>query len=169
MDKTTQIVFIVFTAAIFVSVLIQCVALLGMFLAARKAEKKIHTLVDDLRIHVLPAARSSRALMEDLSPKLKIITANLVDTTNKVRTMSEEVSVVVADVTQRTRAQAAHVDGMLEGTLDQISHATTTIQHGISVPVRHLTGLLNGLRAALNVMLDKAPRSGLETEDDLFI
>jgi hypothetical protein len=169
MDKTTQIVFIVFTAAILISVVLQSAATLGIFLATRRAQKKIHTLVDDLRIHVLPAARSSRAMIEDLSPKLKVIAANLVDTTNKFRTMSEDVSGVVADVTQRTRAQAAHVDGMLEGTLDQITHATDTIQHGISVPVRHLTGLLNGLRAALNVMMDKTPPSHLETEDDLFI
>jgi hypothetical protein len=157
MDKTTQIVFIVFMAVILVSLLIQCAAIFGMALAARKTEKKVHTLVDDLRLHILPVVSSSRSLIEDLSPKIKVISANVVDTTNKLKTMSDEVSGVVTDVTQRTRVQAAHVDDMLEGTLHQITHATNTIQHGISAPVRQLTGIVNGLRAALDVMLSKTP------------
>jgi methyl-accepting chemotaxis protein len=169
MNKTTEIVFIIFTVVISVSVLIQSIAILGMFLAARKTREKIHFLVEELRVHAVPAMSTSRALVEDLSPKLKIITSNLVESSDKIRAMTGEISGVVSDVSQRTRAQAAHVDGMVEGTLEQITHATSSIQHGIAVPVRQLTGILNALRAGLNVMFHKPPPRNLAAEDDLFI
>jgi ABC-type transporter Mla subunit MlaD len=158
MDKTTQIVFIIFTAVTAVSVLIQCCAIIAIFFAARKTQKKVHELVEDVRIQVLPAISSSRATIEELSPKLKVITSNLVDSSHRVRSMAEEVSAVVEDVAGRARTQAAQVDGMVHGTLEQINHAGSTIQHGLSDTLRHLNGVLNGVRAGMNVMLQKTPR-----------
>jgi hypothetical protein len=170
MDKTTQIVFVILTAAILISVIIQSAAILSMLVAARKLHKKTQALMDEFRLRALPAIASSSALLEELSPKLKILTANLVDASSQLKSISEDVGGVVSDVTQRTRAQAAHVDGMIEGTLDQISQATHSIQHGISVPVKQLTGVVNGVRAALKVMLDKPPKTSVESEDeDLFV
>ncbi|HEV2276154.1 MAG TPA: hypothetical protein VGR96_18420 [Acidobacteriaceae bacterium] len=169
MDKTTQIVFIVFTAVLTVSVLIQTSAVVAMFLAARKMQKKTQVLVEELRAHILPTINSSRAVIEDLAPKLKVVSGNLVETSDRLRGMAVEVSGVVGDVAQRTRAQAAHVDSMVEGTLDQLAHATQSIQHGIAVPVRQVAGVVNGVRAALNVMLAKQPIRDCEGVDDLFV
>jgi hypothetical protein len=171
MDKNTQIIFIIFTAVTAISVVIQGCAILAMFLAGRKTQKEVHALIEDFRVHVLPIVSSSRGLVEDLSPKLKIISSNVVDTSKNVRTMVQDVSGVVGEVAERTRAQAAHVDGMVQGTLDQINHAGTTIQHGISVPIRQLNGILNGLRAGVNVILSKGPRrrvSRTEAEDEVL-
>jgi methyl-accepting chemotaxis protein len=158
MDKTTQIVFIIFTAVVAVSVLIQCSAIIAIFFGARKTEKKVRELVEDVRIHVLPAVNSCRTMLEELSPKLKVITSNLVDSSHRVRTMAEEVSDVVEDVAGRARTQAAQVDTMVHGTLEQINQAGSSIHHGISVPLRHLNGILNGVRAGMNVMRQKTPQ-----------
>jgi hypothetical protein len=169
MDKNTQIIFIIFTAVTAISVVIQGCAILGMFLAGRKAQKEVHALIEDFRVHILPIVSSSRALVEDLSPKVKVITTNLVDSSASVRTMAQEVSSVVGEVAERTRAQAAHVDGMVQGTLEHINHAGSTIQHGISVPLRQLNGIFNALRAAVNVIVSRAPRSRInpvEPEDE---
>ena len=173
MDKTTQIVFIVFTAAILISVLIQTAAAVAVLVAARKAQTRAQALVEELRGHALPALRTSNALLEDLAPKLKLLASNLVEATEHIKAVSQEVGSVVSDVSKQTRARVAHVNGMIDGTLDQITHTTNTIQHKISVPVRQLTGVLNGVRAALNVMREKPSRASAgaeETEeDDLFV
>ena len=169
MDKTTQIVFIVFTAVVSVGVIIQAGAIIATFMAARKTQKKLHALIEDFRIHVLPAVSSSRAMIEDLSPKLKMISSNLVESSNELRTMADQVGGVVADAVGRTRVQVAHVDGMVEGALDQIARAANTIQSGIAIPVRQLTGIVNGLRAALNVIWSRPPQRQAEAEDDLFV
>ena len=169
MDKTMQITFIVFTAVTSLSVLIQAIAIMGIFISARKTQKKLTALTEDVRLHVLPAVSASRGVMEDLSPKLKIIASNLVDSTADVRSMARDVSGVVGDVASRTRAQAAHVDGMVQGTLDQITQASQTFQHGIAIPVRQLNGILNGLRAGWDVLSQRRASDRTKRESDLFV
>ena len=169
MDKTTQITFIVFTAVTSLSVLIQAIAILGIFISARKAQKKLNALAEDVRLHVIPAVSASRGVIEDLSPKLKVIASNFVDSSANVRTMAQDVSSVVGDVANRTRVQAAHVDGMVQGTLEQITQANQAFQHGISIPFRQISGILTGLRAGWEVLNQRRSSSRSEKESDLFV
>ena len=163
MNEATMILFIIFAAMVTISVMIQGFALLGMYIAARKTQQKVHSLLDDLRLHGLPALNASRDLIENLSPKVKVVASNVVETTENVRGVSQEVSSVVREVAGRARVQAAHVDGMVQGTLEQITHAGDSLQHGISVPLRQLNGIASGLRAGWNVLWQKAPsRNGRE-------
>jgi hypothetical protein len=155
MDNTTQTVFIIFTALVAVSVLIQASIILTFFLVARRMQKKVMALLDEARVHVLPALATSRNLLEEVAPKAKVISTNVVEITETLRKKSEEVGVVVGDVLDRTRVEASRIDGMVHGTLDQITHATHAVQHGVSVPLRQLSGILNGVRAGLNVLREK--------------
>ena len=61
------------------------------------------------------------------------------------------------------------MDGMVKGTLDHITLAVHAIEHGIAVPVRQVSGILNGLRAGVDVMRKKDPSNQLDPEDDLFV
>jgi hypothetical protein len=60
MDKPTQTLLVVFIAIAAVSILAQACFTVGMFIAARKAQKKIMGLADDVRLHALPAIIASR-------------------------------------------------------------------------------------------------------------
>ncbi len=163
MNEATMILFIIFAAMVTISVVIQGCALLGMYIAARKTQRKVHSLMDDLRIHGLPALDASRDLVENLSPKVKVVATNVVETTSNLRGVSQEVSSVVREVAGRARVQAAHVDGIVQGTLEQITHAGDSLQHGISIPLRQLNGTATGLRAGWSVLWQKAPdRNGRE-------
>ena len=140
-----------------------------MFVGARKTQKKLMELADDVRLHALPVIMSSRELLQDVTPKLKIITENLTATSATLRTKADQVGGFVGDVTGRAQAQASRVDGMVKGTLDQITYAVQAIEHGIAAPVRQVSGILNGLRAGVDVMRKKTPDNHLDPEDDLFV
>jgi hypothetical protein len=169
MDKPTQTLLVVFIAIAAVSILMQAGFTVGMFIAARKAQKKVMGLVDDLRLHGLPAIISSRELIQDLSPKLKTITENLTAISTTLRTETEKVGGLVGNVTDRAQVQAVRVDGMVKGTLDHLTSAVQAIEHGIAVPVRQVNGILNGLRAGVDVLRKKDHSDHLEPEDDLFV
>jgi methyl-accepting chemotaxis protein len=168
MDSTMQLWLVIFVAVAAFSLLLQVLMMVGMAVAARRMQAKAEGLFNDLRIHVLPILGSSRTVLEDLAPKIKAVSTNFVDTANNVRTMSEEITFVVRDVAVRTKAQAAHVDDVVGGTLDHLARAGNTIQHGISTPVRQVTGIVNGIRAGLNVMCGSSP-AGRNEEKDLFV
>jgi hypothetical protein len=169
MDKSSQTLLVVFIAIAAVSILMQAGFTVAMFLGTRKAQKKIMTLADDVRLHALPAIMSSRELIQDVTPKLKLITENLTATTATLRARTDQVGGLVNNVTERAQVQASRVDGMVKGTLDQITNAVHAIEHGVAVPVRQVNGILNGLRAGMDVMMKKNPTNHLEPEEDLFV
>jgi hypothetical protein len=169
MDKPTQTLLIVFIAIAAVSILMQAGFTIGMFIAARKAQKKVMGLVDDLRLHGLPAIIASRELIQDLTPKLKTITENLTAVSTTVRTRTEKLGGLVEDVTDRAQVQTVRVDGMVKATLDGLTSAVQAIEHGVAVPVRQVNGILNGLRAGVDVLRKKDSSNHLEPEEDLFV
>ena len=169
MDNSTQTLLVVFIAIAAISILMQAGFTVAIFLGARKAQKKITALADDVRLHALPAIMSSRELIQDLTPKLKSITENLTATTATLRSKTEQIGVVVGDVTEKAHVQASRVDGIVKGTLDQLTLAVQAIEHGIAVPVRQVNGIINGLRAGVDVMRSKDAGNHLDSEDDLFV
>jgi citrate lyase gamma subunit len=167
MDKQSQTLIVVFIAVAALSLLIHAGSMLAVALGARKAQKKIMALADDVRLHALPVIMSSREVLQDIGPRLKTITANLEVTSTVLRSKSEQVSGVVGDVTNRAQAQAARVDGMVKGTLDQVTYAVHAVEAGIAAPVRQVSGILNGIRAGLEALRKKTPSEN--PEDDLFV
>jgi citrate lyase gamma subunit len=169
MDKQSQTLLIVFIAVAALSLLLQAGSMLAVALGARKAQKKIMALADDVRLHALPVIMSSREVIQDIGPRLKTITANLEVTSTVLRNKSEQVSGLVGDVTTRAQAQAARVDGMVKGTLDQVTYAVQAVEAGIAAPVRQVSGILNGIRAGLEALRKKSPGENHDPEDDLFV
>jgi hypothetical protein len=169
MDKPTQTLLVVFIAIAAVSILMQAGFTVGMFIAARKTQKKIMGLAEDVRLHALPAIIASRDVIQEITPKLKIITENLTAVSTTLRSKTEKVGGLVGDVTDRAQAQAERVDGMVKGTLDHLTSAVQAIEHGVAVPVRQVNGILNGLRAGVDVLRKKDVNNHREPEDDLFV
>jgi citrate lyase gamma subunit len=169
MDKQSQTLLIVFIAVAAFSLLVHAASMLAVALGARKAQQKIMALADDVRLHALPVIMSSREVIQDIGPRLKTITANLEVTSTVLRNKSEQVSGLVGDVTTRAQAQAARVDGMVKGTLDQVNYAVHAVEAGIAAPVRQVSGILNGIRAGLEALRRKTPGENLNPEDDLFV
>jgi phage-related protein len=169
MDNTTQTLLVIFVAVAAISILMQAGFTVAMFIGARKAQKKLMELADDVRLHALPVIMSSREVVQEISPKLKAITENLTATTATLRSKADQIGVVVSDVTNRAHAQASRVDGMVKGTLDGLTSAVQAIEHGVAGPVRQVNGLINGLRAGVDVLRKKTPTNHLNPEDDLFV
>jgi hypothetical protein len=171
MDQSSQTLLVVFIAVAAISILMQAGFTVAMFFAARKAQKKVMELVDDVRLHAMPAIMSSRELIQDVTPKLKVITENLTATSATLRSKADQVGGLVGNVTERAQAQASRVDGMVKVTLDQLTNAVHAIEQGVAVPVRQVNGILNGLRAGMDVMRKKTPGNHLnpESEEDLFV
>jgi hypothetical protein len=169
MDKPTQTLLVVFIAIAAFSILMQAGFTVAMFIAARKTQKKVMGLADDVRLHALPAIIASRDVIQDITPKLRVITENLTVISNTVRAKTEKVGGLVGDVTDRAQVQAVRVDGMVKGTLDHLTSAIQAIEHGVAVPVRQVNGILNGLRAGVDVLRKKDSSNHQEPEDDLFV
>jgi hypothetical protein len=159
----------IFTAITSIGILIQAFVLIGVYFGARKAMVQVSKLVEDAREHVLPILVTSRGVAEDLSPKIKVMATNITEVTNSVRSQSAHINSAVHDVVDRSHKQAARVDEMVTGTLDGINAATASVKEGIAAPVRQVNGFFNGLRAALDVLLQRERAHHSKADSDLFI
>jgi polyhydroxyalkanoate synthesis regulator phasin len=155
---TLEYIFAIFAIATAVGVLLQAGIMLGFFIAFLKLQGKIATILTQITDHAMPLIASSKVTLEELSPKVQTISTNLVEISELLKQETHTVKTSVDEVLERTRAQTARVDEMVSGTLDGISQASTTIQQGIEIPLRHVHGIFNGLKAAFQTYKDQPTR-----------
>ncbi len=144
---TLEYIFAIFAIATAVGVLLQAGIMLGFFIAFVKLRGKLEAILTQVTDHALPLIESSKAMLQDLSPKVQTISGNVAEISEMLKHETVTIKTSVDDVLEKTRAQTARVDEMVSGTLDGISQASATIQQGIEVPLRHIHGIFNGLRA----------------------
>ena len=95
-------------------------------------------------------------MLRDTAPKLKVITENLVETSHVVRSKAQEFDVTMSDANRRARAQMATVDGMVRKVLAATAEDYgVRFEHAVRVPVREVSGVMNGLKAGLDVLVGR--------------
>lgn len=146
---------IVFVGLVALSMVIQAITVVGMAIGAAKTRKRVLEMAEELRGKVVPMIDKSHDLVHDIAPKAKIIADNLVDTSHLVRAKAHEFDATVSDANAKTRAQVARVDGMVSSVLDATSDVAQMMQRAIKAPVREFSGLMNGLKAGVDVLLGR--------------
>lgn len=159
------LVLAIFTAITAVAVLIQAGVMLGMFIVMRKSVMKMQALADEMKGKAFPAIASAQSLIEDITPKLKVATANLTEVSHTLRTETKHVSETVDVLLTKANVQMNRIDGMLTATFDALDHATEAVEHAVSVPVRRFSGVVNGLRTGVGVFLGTRRRSSIYGSD----
>jgi hypothetical protein len=66
----------------------------------------------------------------------------------------------------KTRAQMDRVDGMVTSVLNTTNDISETMQRGIKAPLREVSGLVNGLKAGLDVLVGRAKGPGRNSPRD---
>lgn len=149
-----------FVAMVAVAMSAQAVALIVMAIGAAKARKRGLEIAEEIRLKVLPVIDGAQELIRDTTPKIKVITENLVETSYVVRAKAEEFDVTLSDVNVKARAQVARVDGMVTKALTVTGEIMATVEHAIRVPVREAAGLVAGFKAGLDVLVGRVKGFG---------
>ncbi len=159
----------VFAAVIAGAVLMQALVLLGMLFAAKSALRRVGEVTKKVEEQALPILATSRQLLEEVSPKLKVATQNVLEVSHTLRTESVRVAVSVDDLLKKASVQVDRVDDMVTGTLNSVAHATATVQKAVSGPVRQVGAVLSGLRAGLDVLRNKEREVHASADGDHFV
>jgi len=144
---------IIFVGMVAIAMMIQAIAVVVVAVGARKASKQLLSIAEEVKSKTLPAIDKTRDVLHDLHPKVRVLTDNLVETSHIVRSKAQELDSTITEVNERARAQTARVDDMVSSVLDTTSGIASTIQKGVQVPVREFHGLMNGLRAGIDVLV----------------
>jgi hypothetical protein len=150
----------IFVGVVAFSMLVQACVFIGFVIGAAKTQKRVIAMVDEVHESVLPTVRSVQELVREMTPKLRIITDNLLETSHVVRSKAQELDVTLTDVNVKTRRQVAHVDALVTATLDATANLAAAVEKGIRVPVREISGVMNGLKAGIEVLVGRVKSFG---------
>lgn len=150
----------IFVAMVAIAMSAQAVALIVMAIGAAKARKRGLEILEDARAKAMPLISDAHEMIRDLTPKMKVISENLVETSHMVRGKARDFDVTAGEINIKTRAQVERVNGIVTSVLNTTTEITETIQRGIKVPLREVSGLVNGLKAGLDVLVGRAKGFG---------
>jgi hypothetical protein len=141
-----------FVAMVAIAMVAQAAVVIGAAYGAYKARKQLLAIAEELRAKTLPVIDDAQEMVHDLRPKLSVITNNLVETSHVVRSKAAEFDSTISEVNNRARAQTVRVDDMVTSVLDTTAGIASAVQKSVTVPVREFHGIMNGLKAGLDVL-----------------
>jgi uncharacterized protein YoxC len=142
----------------------------GAVIAAGFAAKlltRVDSIADIVEKRTGPLLDKTSALLLDLTPKVHAISTNVEQISYTVREKVEELGATVSELNQtvqeingRTRAQVSRVDGIVTDALVATEEISQTVQQGIKAPVRQIAGVIAGLRAGIETLIERSPFGG---------
>ena len=161
------------------ALLIQSIVLLAIFLGMGKATKKMQEEIEDIRSSVMPVVKDTKELVENaralcirLSPKVESTVTDVAELTRSFRAQAADVEVSIEEILGKARKQAGRIDSMVSGTLDAVDNAAAFVTETVSKPVRQLSGVLAGIKAAvesLGASNSKYHEPGVHDDKDMFV
>jgi uncharacterized protein YoxC len=150
----------IFVGMVAVALIAQAIALIVMAVGAAKTRKRVLSIVEEVRVKAIPALESTQDFIKNTAPKLMTLAENLVETSNVVRNKAAEFDATLSDVNNKARVQTARLDDIVTTILTGTAEAVNAVQHGIRVPVREFNGLMNGLKAGIDVLVGRVKGFG---------
>jgi hypothetical protein len=161
------IAFIAVTAA---AVVIQAGILIGMYLSTRKTSAIVESLALEVKDKVLPTAELARSMLADIRPSLETLMANVSESSATVRAQLQRIDATMNDIIDRARLQVIRADELVGRTLDRVEQTTDMVHKTVISPVQQVSGLVQGITAAMEFLLSgRRRRDGVAAQDEMFI
>jgi uncharacterized protein YoxC len=184
-----EVIQIAGVALIAVCVLVQTILMVAVVFGLGKGLRALKELVEDMKSSVMPTVVKTQALLEKTSqfvdktndfvdrmgPKVESAATDAAAFVSGVRKQAEDVEVALGEVLLRVDKQSRRIDDMFSGTLDAVDKASSFVTHTVGKPVRQLSGLLAGVKAAVeSLRTNNHPIREREVRDerdgkDLFV
>jgi uncharacterized protein YneF (UPF0154 family) len=170
MNETTLL--IAFIAVTAVAVVLQTMILGGMFVAMRKMIERTEALQVRINEQAVPLLEKIRGLVDESTPKIQTVIANVAETSDLVKSQAVKIDGAVTEFVGIARSQAEKANGLAGRTLERVDHTAAAIQNAVTTPVRHLSGLVEGVLAGLGQLAGvrrEKRRTKAVPDDNMFI
>ena len=147
--------------------IVMVIELLGLLVAAGFALKmvqKANGVVEQVDKRITPILDGMTKIMNEMVPKVQSLTENVEEISQTVRAKVDELGATVSELNEtvreingRTRAQVTRVDGMVTEALTATEEISQSVQHGIKAPIRQIAGVVAGVRAGIDKLIERSP------------
>ncbi len=178
-SMNNEIIQLACIAVIALGVLVQTILLLAMSLGMRKGLTALKDQVEDMKSSVMPTVEKARALIEETSgfitrvgPRVESTANDMAAIAGTLRAQAVEVEVAVGEILEKVGKQSSRIDTMFSETLDAVDKASSFVVQTVGKPVRQLSGLVAGVKAAVDSLRTNGHpvrERAVREDKDLFV
>ena len=168
MDQMTLLY--VMAAFVIISAIALCIQA-GMLVAMYKTTKSLQGSIQPLIPKVESLVDSAKTTVEQSRKQIADITARTTEILDSTKHQLALVEGVVSDATARAKVQLERVELVVDDTLSRVHETMAVVHGGVMRPLRELTGVAAGLRAALSFLArtSRATVAQATTDEEMFI
>ena len=170
MDDTLLKLFIAVTTF---AVVVQAGILVALYVAVRKSTERMEALATDVKTKVLPTVETAQSMLEELRPKIDVISTNFAELSDMLRNQLGRLDATVTDALDRARLQVIRADELLNRTMDRVEETSEVVHKTVISPLRQVNGLMAAISTGVDVFLGQKRRhprnGGGGPQDEMFI
>ncbi|MBL8242386.1 MAG: hypothetical protein JNM66_33480 [Bryobacterales bacterium] len=164
---TTLILLTIFVAMTAVSFAAQAVAMMRL----ARTTKEMKERVDAFLPKAEKLIQTAETTLVESRAQINEITARANDILALTQTQMLRVDELVADASSRAKIQLDRAETVLENTLTRVNDTVSSVHGTILRPIREITGVAAGVKAAVGHLLKGAPANVAQvtTDEEMFI
>ncbi|MFN0105384.1 MAG: hypothetical protein ACKV2U_25265 [Bryobacteraceae bacterium] len=165
--NTTLILLTFFVAMTAVSFAAQAAAMMRL----AKTTKEMKERVDSFLPKAEKLIHSAETTLAESRAQIADITTRASDILAMTQTQLVRVDELVADASARARVQLDRAETVIENTLSRVNDTVNSVHGTILRPIREITGVAAGVKAAVGHLLKGAPANVAQvtTDEEMFI
>lgn len=170
-SNTVLTIFVAITAVAFC---LQLLLLYFLYKAIDKSSARMENIANRMEERTTPVLATAQAILEEAQPKIGEITSNLAEASATIRAHVATMAEATGEIVERARIQAAHLDEVIQATVEKISETTDFLQQKVILPVRRVQAIVSAATAAVRFFKhNRAPRKGPQLaspeDEEMFI
>src|SRR5262249_26070778 len=148
--------------------------MIALYLAVKHTAARMEALAGRLEEQSTPILSTTRSIIDDLQPKISVISENLAESTTHIRAQVANAADATGEIVERVRNQAARVDAFVSGTMTTIETTTEVVQEHVLTPVRRVRAIVQAVNAGLSFLKANRARkhasgTAVEEDEEMFI
>jgi len=170
-DKLT--IFIAVTSG---AVVLQMLILAGMFFTVRALSTHLKSAADEIKAQAFPLLEDGKALQADIkmvletsAPKVELVLDNAAKISTTAYSGIGRVESTINDILDRARLQVIRADEMVTHAMDAVEDTTEKVAHTVTSPVKHASGLVQGITAGFGAYFGQKRKRDGGPSDEMFI
>jgi hypothetical protein len=168
MDQQTLVqIMTIFVIVAAFAMVVQAGLLFGIY----KASRSMHETVSRLAPRIDSLLETSKNAIEDSRSRLAEVSVKTNDILDNVRVQLARLDDLMVDASARTHKQLEHAELVIEDAMSRAHEAVAAVHGGVMKPIREISGLAVGLRAAFQHLMRGARPSPerFTADEEMFI
>ncbi len=166
-SDTILVLLTVFVAITAISFVAQAIAMMRL----ARTTKEMKERVDAFLPKAEKLIQTAETTLAESRTQINEITTRANEILALTQTQLTRVDELMADATVRAKAQMERAESVLENTMSRVNETVNSVHGTILRPIREITGVAAGVKAAVGHLLKGAPANVAQvtTDEEMFI